>query len=81
MNWPDRAASAMLMPPEAEPVMPARVVTVTASLTSGFGIFFNASETAVVKSAIDDNIKNQILRDKAKTDLDGVVTLAGQAAD
>jgi hypothetical protein len=32
------AASAMLMPPEAEPVMPASAVTVTASLTSGFGI-------------------------------------------
>jgi hypothetical protein len=32
------AASAMLMPPEAEPVMPANAVTVTASLTSGLGI-------------------------------------------
>ena len=28
----------MLMPPEAEPVMPASAVTVTASLTSGLGI-------------------------------------------
>ncbi len=32
------AASAMLMPPDAEPVMPASAVTVTASLTSGLGI-------------------------------------------
>ena len=32
------AASAMLMPPEAEPVMPASAVTVIASFTSGSGI-------------------------------------------
>ncbi len=32
------AASAMLMPPEAEPVMPAMAVTETASLTSGLGM-------------------------------------------
>ena len=31
------AASAMLMPPDAEPVMPASAVTVIASLTSGSG--------------------------------------------
>src|SRR5205807_523746 len=41
----DMAASAMLMPPEAEPVMPASVVTAIASLTSGFGIAFSASAT------------------------------------
>jgi hypothetical protein len=38
LNSSAMAASAMLMPPEAEPVMPASVVTVIASLTSGFGI-------------------------------------------
>ena len=43
MNCSDMAASAMLIPPDAEPVMPARVVTVMASLTSGSGIFFSAS--------------------------------------
>ena len=32
------AASAILKPPEAEPVIPAKAVTVTASFTSGFGI-------------------------------------------
>src|SRR5687768_9328151 len=37
------AANAMLMPPEAEPVMPASAVTATASLTSGFGIAASAS--------------------------------------
>ena len=39
------AASAMLMPPEAEPVMPASEVTVTASLTSGSGIAASALAT------------------------------------
>ena len=34
------------MPPEAEPVMPASTVTVTASLTSGLGIALSAAETA-----------------------------------
>src|SRR5205823_10842730 len=42
-NWSAMAASAMLMPPDADPVMPASVVTVMASLTSGFGIARNAS--------------------------------------
>src|SRR3546814_13039273 len=35
----------MLMPPDAEPVMPASTVTVIASLTSGLGIAPNASAT------------------------------------
>ena len=39
------AASAMLMPPEAEPVMPASTVTVIASLTSGLGIARSALAT------------------------------------
>ena len=43
MNWSAIAASAMLMPPEADPVMPARTVTLIASLTSGFGIARSAS--------------------------------------
>ncbi len=42
---PDMAASAMDMPPDAEPVMPASVVTVTASLTSGLGMALKASLT------------------------------------
>src|SRR6478736_5679321 len=46
MNSSDIAARAMLMPPEAEPVMPASTVTVTASLTSGLGIALSAAETA-----------------------------------
>src|SRR5574338_499068 len=37
------AAKAILIPPEAEPVTPARVVTVMASLMSGLGIAFRAS--------------------------------------
>ncbi|MNZ98553.1 hypothetical protein D3C78_1178410 [compost metagenome] len=37
------AASAMLMPPEAEPVMPASRVTVIASLTSGLGMLLSQS--------------------------------------
>src|SRR5881394_1343758 len=45
MNVSDIAASAMLMPPDAEPVMPAKVVTVIASLISGFGIALSASAT------------------------------------
>ena len=39
------AASAMPMPPEAEPVMPASEVTVIASLISGLGIAESASAT------------------------------------
>src|SRR5690606_3004875 len=39
------AASAMLMPPEAEPVIPASAVTVTASLTSGSGMAPSALAT------------------------------------
>ncbi|MNH23466.1 hypothetical protein D3C79_833630 [compost metagenome] len=39
----DIAARAMLMPPEAEPVMPASRVTVIASLTSGLGMARSAS--------------------------------------
>jgi hypothetical protein len=46
MNSSDFAARAMLMPPEAEPVMPASTVTVTALLTSGLGIARSAAETA-----------------------------------
>src|SRR6476659_866795 len=46
LNSSDIAARAMLMPPEAEPVMPASTVTVTASLTSGLGIALSAAETA-----------------------------------
>ncbi|MCY1545908.1 hypothetical protein D9M68_818730 [compost metagenome] len=42
MNCSDMAARAMLMPPDAEPVMPARVVTVMASLTSGSGMLLSA---------------------------------------
>ena len=38
-------ARAMLMPPEADPVMPASAVTVTASLTSTPGIAFSPSAT------------------------------------
>src|SRR5207253_6736102 len=45
MKVSDMAASAMLMPPEAEPVMPASVVTVIASLIRGFGIALSASAT------------------------------------
>ena len=45
MKVSDIAASAMLMPPEAEPVMPASAVTVTAWLTSGFGIAPSAFAT------------------------------------
>src|SRR5215831_15938992 len=47
MNCSDIAASAMLMPPDAEPVIPASVVTVIASLTSGFGIDLSASAITV----------------------------------
>src|SRR5262250_3362985 len=43
MNVSDIAASAMLMPPDADPVMPASTVTVTASLTSGLGIDLSTS--------------------------------------
>ncbi|MNL10370.1 hypothetical protein D3C87_1311680 [compost metagenome] len=43
MNCSDIAASAMLMPPEAEPVMPASRVTVIASLTSGSGMLLSQS--------------------------------------
>ncbi|MNI68857.1 hypothetical protein D3C73_1245740 [compost metagenome] len=37
------AASAMLIPPDAEPVMPASRVTVIASLTSGLGMLLSQS--------------------------------------
>src|ERR1700754_4655670 len=37
----------MLMPPDAEPVMPASELTDTAALTSGFGMLFNASLTTM----------------------------------
>ncbi|MOA37760.1 hypothetical protein D3C78_1593820 [compost metagenome] len=43
MNCSDIAASAMLMPPDAEPVIPAKRVTVMASLTSGLGICLSQS--------------------------------------
>ena len=42
LNCTAIAASARLRPPEAEPVMPASAVTVTASLTRGFEIAFIA---------------------------------------
>jgi hypothetical protein len=45
MNWSDMAASAMLMPPDAEPVMPASEVTDTAAFTSGLGTLRSASLT------------------------------------
>src|SRR6266702_1239697 len=45
MNWLDIAASAILMPPEAEPVMPASTFTLIASFTSGLGIWESASRT------------------------------------
>ena len=38
MNVSDIAASAMLMPPDADPVIPASTVTLMASLISGLGI-------------------------------------------
>src|ERR1700743_1147012 len=41
------AASAIDKPPEADPVMPASEVTVTASLTSGLGIEASASRIAI----------------------------------
>src|SRR5262249_979455 len=47
MNVSDMAASAMLMPPEADPVMPASTVTVMASLTSGLGIDLSSSAITV----------------------------------
>ncbi len=46
MKVPDIAASAMLRPPEAEPVMPASAVTVTASLISGLGMAARVSRMA-----------------------------------
>src|SRR6187455_1124648 len=46
MNSSDIAANAMLIPPEADPVIPASTVTVTASLTSGLGIALSTAETA-----------------------------------
>ena len=48
MNVSAIAASAMLMPPDADPVMPASAVTVIASLTSGLGIAFSASADTVM---------------------------------
>ena len=47
MNVSDIAASAMLMPPEAEPVMPASTVTLMASLISGLGMALSASAITV----------------------------------
>ncbi|MCY1446485.1 hypothetical protein D9M71_630570 [compost metagenome] len=43
MNVSPMAARAMLMPPEAEPVMPASKVTVMASFTKGLGMPRKAS--------------------------------------
>ncbi len=43
MNVSAIAASAMLMPPDADPVMPASTVTLIASLISGLGIALSAS--------------------------------------
>src|SRR5476649_669000 len=46
MKVSDMAASAMLMPPDAEPVMPASELTDTAALTSGLGTLLSASLTS-----------------------------------
>ena len=46
MNWPLSVDRAMPRPPEAEPVMPARVVVATAARTSGSGRPPSASRTA-----------------------------------
>src|SRR6478735_4550319 len=43
MNVSAIAASAMLMPPEADPVMPASALMLTASLMSGLGICLSES--------------------------------------
>ncbi|MNZ98760.1 hypothetical protein D3C78_1180600 [compost metagenome] len=45
INDSDMAASAILMPPEAEPVMPASSVTLTASFTSGLGMVASAFDS------------------------------------
>ncbi len=47
MNVSDMAASAMLMPPDAEPVIPASELTDTAAFTSGFGMLLSASLTTI----------------------------------
>src|SRR3984893_5158629 len=47
MNVSDMAASAMLIPPDAEPVIPASELTETAALTSGFGMLLSASLTTI----------------------------------
>src|SRR5476649_1560787 len=46
MKVSDMAASAMIMPPDAEPVMPASELTDTAALTSGLGTLLSASLTS-----------------------------------
>ena len=48
------------MPPEAEPVMPASTVTVTASLTSGLGIALSAAETAAKAANIPLEVFHRI---------------------
>ena len=61
MNVSDIAASAMLMPPEADPVMPASIVTVIASLTSGLGMALSASVISEEsRQRRDDGAENRI---------------------
>src|SRR5208337_1517329 len=47
INWPDIAASAIDRPPEADPVIPASVVTLIAWLIKGLGIAVSASRIAM----------------------------------
>ena len=62
MNWSDIAASAMLMPPDAEPVMPASAVTVIASLTSGLGIAVSASRITTKPGSSGDHPAEAVFR-------------------
>ena len=59
MNSPDIAASAIDMPPEAEPVIPASVVTVIASLTSGLEIALKASGIQGSREALRSPRRNR----------------------
>ena len=54
MNVSDRAAKAMLNPPEAEPVMPASVVVVIASLTSVPGMNFSIRQLPGTRQGRND---------------------------
>ena len=55
------AASAMLMPPDAEPVMPASELTETAAFTSGFGMPFSASLTTMKPGSARDHAAEAVL--------------------